>query len=86
MGHPPKAIVYGSIHSIAHTLLKKSGKPMSVRDITNVVLKHKPLNGKTPQNTVNAILQRSEHFKKVGWGSYAIKSNSNSSVMIKIPK
>lgn len=75
MGHPSKDIVYGSIHSIAYTLLKKSGKPMSVKEITKVVLEHKQLKGKTPQNTVNAILQRSEHFKKVGWGSYVIKSD-----------
>ena len=74
MSSSPKNIISGSIHSIIHTFLKKSGKPTSVKEITKIVLENKQLKTKTPQNTINSILQRSEYFVKVSRGTYSIKS------------
>tara|TARA_B110000438_G_scaffold240049_1_gene238563 strand:+ start:220 stop:450 length:231 start_codon:yes stop_codon:yes gene_type:complete len=74
MSSSPKTILPESIHSIIHTFLKKSGKPTSVKEITKIVLENKQLKTKTPQNTINAILQRSEYFVKVSRGTYSIKS------------
>ena len=48
----------GSVLSIALKLLKESEKSMNVKEITKLVLEEKSLIGKTPYNTISAILQR----------------------------
>ncbi len=68
-----RTIKKGSIHHMAISLLNKSQKPMNVKEITKLVLEKKQLETKTPYNTVNAILQRSDQVVKVGKATYALK-------------
>ena len=62
-----------TIHGIVIKILKKSNKPMRVRDITNQVLKIKNITSKTPLNTVTATLQTSKYTIRVGHGLYKFK-------------
>jgi hypothetical protein len=63
----------GSSHSIAIEMLKKAGKPLTVKEITKEIMSKNPLAGKTPHHTVNAILQRSDLVTRVGKATYALK-------------
>ena len=65
----------GSVLSIALKLLKESEKPMNVKDITKLVLEEKSLIGKTPYNTISAILQRSDLVTKIGKATYTLKAD-----------
>ena len=65
----------GSILSIALKLLKESEKPMNVKEITKLVLEEKSLIGKTPYNTISAILQRSDLVTKIGKATYVLKAD-----------
>jgi hypothetical protein len=62
-----------SIHGIVISILKKSNKPMRVRDITNQVLKIKNINSKTPINSVTCSLQTSKYVVRVDRGLYKYK-------------
>ena len=53
-------------------LLKESDSPMTVKELTNLVLEEKQLSGKTPERTISAVLQRSYRVVKVGKATYAI--------------
>ena len=53
-------------------LLKESDSPMTVKELTNLVLEEKQLSGKTPERTISAVLQRSHRVVKVGKATYAI--------------
>ena len=61
------------IHGMAINILKNSGKPMKVEDITEKILRVKKLNGKTPNNTVSYFLQHSKHARRVFTGFYEYK-------------
>ena len=65
----------GSVLSIALKLLKESEKPMNVKEITKLVLEEKSLIGKTPYNTISAILQRSDLVTKIGKATYVLKAD-----------
>ena len=56
-------------------LLKESDSPMTVKELTNLVLEEKQLSGKTPERTISAVLQRSHRVVKVGKATYAINDN-----------
>jgi hypothetical protein len=73
MGRPPKSLRKNSIHSIAIKLLTDSKKPMTVKEIKKVVLEKKSLTTKTPSNTINSILQRSDFVKRIGKGTFVLK-------------
>jgi len=53
-------------------LLKESDSPMTVKELTKLVLEEKQLSGKTPERTISAVLQRSYRVVKVGKATYAI--------------
>jgi len=53
-------------------LLKESDSPMTVKELTKLVLEEKQLSGKTPERTISAVLQRSNRVVKVGKATYAI--------------
>ena len=53
-------------------LLKESDSPMTVKELTKLVLEEKQLSGKTPERTISAVLQRSHRVVKVGKATYAI--------------
>ena len=59
-----------SFHGLAISILKNSNRPLTVKEITERILRVKRIKGKTPNNTVNSILQYSEHAKRVGRGLY----------------
>jgi len=62
-----------TIHGIVIKILKQSGKPMRVREITDKVLKIKKIKSKTPLNSVSAALQTSKHTIRVDHGLYKYK-------------
>ncbi|BDQ30599.1 hypothetical protein NZNM25_07590 [Nitrosopumilus zosterae] len=62
-----------SIHGIVVRILKQSGKPMRVKDITEKVLKIKKIHSKTPMNSVVNKLQTSKHVIRIGHGLYSYK-------------
>lgn len=66
-----------SIRSIAYRVLKKKNKPMSVREIAELILKEIELKGKTPKKSVSSVLQRCHEFVKVSNG-YRIKKAKES--------
>jgi DNA-directed RNA polymerase delta subunit len=53
-------------------ILEKEGRPMSIREITNEVLKFKKINGKTPQKSLSSVLQSSDQVKRISPGVYAL--------------
>ena len=60
-------------------ILKENGGPMTAREITEKLLKKYSgcLNGKTPVNTVSALLQRCLSFKKISRGLYELREYDN---------
>lgn len=53
--------------------LREKDKPMRVGDITRAVLrKTSRLKGKTPHNTVNAVLRTDPRFKRIAKGTYVL--------------
>ena len=72
MGNPHQYIRKNSSLSIILELLKESDKPMTVREITKLVLEKKTFTTKTPERTISAVLQRSKRVIKVGKATYAI--------------
>jgi predicted Zn-ribbon and HTH transcriptional regulator len=51
-------------------ILSKQKKPMHVAELTALVKKQLPMEGKTPEKTVNAICQRHPEIKRVGPGTF----------------
>ena len=77
MGRRLKVLRRTSIHSIALNILKESGKPMRIKEITKLVLTKKSIKSKTPYNSVSAVLQRSEHVIRTSKGTWALNPKSD---------
>jgi len=75
IGRPPNRLTKTSIHSSVIKILEKSKRPMTVIEITKKVSKQMPIKGKTPTNTVFAILQRSDFVTKTGVSTFKLKRN-----------
>ena len=72
MGRPNQSFRENSSLAIILKLLKESNSPMTVKELTKLVLEKKQLSGKTPDRTISAILQRSNRVIKVGKATYTI--------------
>ncbi len=59
-------------HGLAIKILQKHGKPMKVREILEKIEAERELTGKTPGNTLSAILQSSAYIEHVGFGLYKL--------------
>ena len=72
-------IQYSSIKSsyigLAIKIVAKKKRPMFVFEITDEILKYKKVKGKTPKNSISAILQKSPFFR----------NTINGYVLVKIP-
>lgn len=64
-----------SYHGIACRILEKNGA-MRFRDLAREILKEKRGQGKTPEKTIYAILNRSIYIKREGYGLYSLKSEN----------
>lgn len=62
-----------SLHGTVVKVLKQSGKPLNVREITDRVLKIKKILSKTPLNSVAHTLYTSKHAERVSFGMYRYK-------------
>jgi len=71
----PKKLHPNSTHVVILNILKNKKSPMSIKEITESVLKKKPLKSKRPNCTVNATLQRSDYVTKTERAFYKLKSN-----------
>jgi hypothetical protein len=58
-------------------ILLKKNEPMHVCDLLEQISKYKKIKGKTPQNTLSSILQRSTVFKRTAKGYVLVKSESD---------
>jgi len=58
-----------SSHYLALKVLKKFKRPMTVKEITKEVKKKRKISGKTPENSISSLLQRSACTRKTksGW-------------------
>jgi len=59
-----------SYHGLAISILQKARRPLTIPEIAEKILKIKKVKGKTPNNTINNVLQYSKHAKRVGYGLY----------------
>jgi hypothetical protein len=64
----------GSLHSKIIQIMQKKSKPMTVEQITELLIRNSYLNGKTPNKTVSSTLQRSYKIKSISRGLYKLKS------------
>ena len=72
MGRPNQSFRENSSLAIILKLLKESNSPMTVKELTKLVLEKKQLSGKTPDRTISGVLQRSNRVIKVGKAAYTI--------------
>ena len=72
MGRPNQSYRENSSLAIILKLLKESNSPMTVKELTKLVLEKKQLSGKTPDRTISGVLQRSNRVIKVGKATYTI--------------
>jgi len=72
MGRPNQSFRENSSLAIILKLLKESNSPMTVKELTKLVLEKKQLSGKTPDRTISGVLQRSNRVIKVGKATYTI--------------
>ena len=63
-----------SYHGLAISILKKAGRPLTVLEITEKILRTKKAKGNTPNNTISNALQFSKHAKSLGRGLYRYRS------------
>lgn len=61
-----------SIHSFVLKVLKRKNRPMTTKEIFDDVSKIKKIGGKTPKKTLNCILQRSKHIKRIRYDYYTL--------------
>jgi len=61
-----------SYRYLAKKILEESNEPMSVREITEQILKIKSVIGKTPDKSISSVLQGSKEFRRVRPGTYTI--------------
>ena len=74
MGRPNQSFRENSSLAIILKLLKESNSPMTVKELTKLVLEKKQLSGKTPDRTISGVLQRSDRVVKVGKATYTINN------------
>ena len=74
MGRPNQSFRENSSLAIILKLLKESNPPMTVKELTKLVLEKKQLSGKTPDRTISGVLQRSDRVVKVGKATYTINN------------
>ena len=60
------------IGEVAWGILKKRGIPLHYTEITRLVMRKRPLTGRTPANSVRARLGSDPRFKRVAEGVYAL--------------
>jgi hypothetical protein len=72
-----KGILSTSYAGLAMRILLKKDKPMQVRDLLEEISKYRKIKGKTPQNTLSSVLQRSTVFKRTAKGYVLVKSESD---------
>ena len=72
MGRPNQSYRENSSLAIILKVLKESDSPMTVKELTKLVLEKKQLSGKTPERTISGVLQRSDRVVKVGKATYAL--------------
>ncbi len=72
-----KSKVYNdtSVHAIALKIMKEHSKPMTIKEIANLVLQQKKISSKFPYQTISSVLQRSQYIKRVGKATYQLKEN-----------
>lgn len=64
-----------SYRVLAINILKESKEPMTSNEIIQIILKTKKIHGKTPANSLRAVLQRSNSFRRVGKSKYILNEN-----------
>ena len=69
-----KSVIKTSYIGLAIKILAKKKRPMSVVELTNEILKHKKVKGKTPEKTLSGILQRTPYFKRTSKGYVLVKA------------
>ena len=74
MGRPNQSYRENSSLAIILKLLKESTSPLTVKELTKLVLEKKQLSGKTPDRTISGVLQRSDRVVKVGKATYTINN------------
>ena len=72
MNHQKK-IISPSYAGLAMKILSKKNEPMHVCDLLRQISKYKKIKGKTPQNTLSSILQRSTLFRRTTNGYVLVK-------------
>ena len=60
------------IKDLVYEVLRKAKEPLQVSEITKRVQKIRPINSKTPYNTINAACQRHEKIKKVARATFQV--------------
>jgi hypothetical protein len=63
---------YPTIEVCAIEILKKSGKPLSTKEITDEIVKIRPIDSKTPTRSVYSILYYSKKIVRVGKGLFTL--------------
>lgn len=63
-----------SVVRVIEAILRDKHRPLHYLEVTRLALKKHPLAGRTPQNTVSAILATDARFKRVAEGVYALAS------------
>jgi hypothetical protein len=71
-----KRIISTSYAGLAIKILLKKNEPMHVCDLFEQISKYKKIKGKTPQNSLSSVLQRSTVFKRTSKGYVLVKSES----------
>lgn len=64
-----------SVHAIALKIMKEHNKPMTVKEITKLVLEKKTISSKVPYQTISSILQRSQYVKRVSRSTFQLIDN-----------
>jgi DNA-directed RNA polymerase delta subunit len=62
----------GTFAELAYAILKKKGKSIHYKDITKEILILKSVTGKTPAQSLRAIIAKDKRFKRVGKGTYGL--------------
>jgi hypothetical protein len=70
--HKIKRMYSNSIHSQIINIMTKTKKSMTVDEITEKLMKNNMFRGKTPENTVSSVLQRSHYVKRISKGIYQL--------------
>jgi hypothetical protein len=61
-----------SIAKIAYEILKEEEKPLHYKELTELLLKRLPLEGKTPYESVRTQIGYNQNFKRIAEGVYAL--------------